>query len=84
MSHRVRGRASAETPIERIFQKVMRRKMTSQERIYFHLKRKIKPHTGMRSWLAMPATTAILSLLSRPPQCTVGHLARLAVPSAKT
>jgi hypothetical protein len=43
MSHRVRGRASAETPIERIFQKVMRRKMTSQERIYFHLKRKIKP-----------------------------------------
>jgi hypothetical protein len=43
MSHRSHTRAPAETPIERIFQKVMRRKMTSQERIYFHLKRKIKP-----------------------------------------
>ncbi len=43
MSHRIRARESAETPIERIFEKVMRRKMTSQERIYFHLKRKIKP-----------------------------------------
>jgi hypothetical protein len=43
MSHRSRGRDPAETPIERIFQKVMRRKMTSQERIYFHLKRQIKP-----------------------------------------
>jgi hypothetical protein len=46
MSHRVRFRASstgAKTPIERIFEKVMHRKMTSQERIYFHLKRKIKP-----------------------------------------
>jgi hypothetical protein len=42
MSHRTRARAPAETPIERIFEKVMRRKMTSQERIYFHLKRKIK------------------------------------------
>ena len=46
MSHRIRGRASAETPIERIFEKVMRRKMTSQERIYFHLTRKIKPPPG--------------------------------------
>jgi hypothetical protein len=43
MSHRIRARVVAETPIERIFQKVMRRKMTSQERIYFHLKRQIKP-----------------------------------------
>jgi hypothetical protein len=43
MSHRSRPRAPAETPIERIFEKVMRRKMTSQERIYFHLTRKIKP-----------------------------------------
>lgn len=43
MFHRIRARATAETPIERIFEKVMRRKMTSQERIYFHLKRKIKP-----------------------------------------
>ena len=43
MSHRSRARALVETPMERIFEKVMRRKMTSQERIYFHLKRKIKP-----------------------------------------
>jgi hypothetical protein len=43
MPHRIRARAPAETPIERIFEKVMRRRMTSQERIYFHLTRKIKP-----------------------------------------
>jgi len=43
MPHRIRARATAETPIERIFEKVMRRKMTSQERIYFHLTRKIRP-----------------------------------------
>ncbi len=43
MSHRIRARAPTETPIERIFEKVMRRKMTSQERVYFHLKGKIKP-----------------------------------------
>jgi len=42
MSHRSRARAPAKTPIERIFEKVMHRKMTSQERIYFHLERKIK------------------------------------------
>jgi hypothetical protein len=43
MSHRIRARAPTETPIERIFEKVMGRKMTSQEKIYFHLKRRIKP-----------------------------------------
>ena len=43
MSHRMRASAPTETPIERIFEKVMGRRMTSQERIYFHLKRKIKP-----------------------------------------
>jgi hypothetical protein len=43
MSHRIRTRASARAPIERIFEKVMRRKMTSQERVYLHLKRKTKP-----------------------------------------
>jgi len=43
MSHLIRARAPAKTPIERIFEKVMHRKMTSQERIYFHLKRQIKP-----------------------------------------
>jgi hypothetical protein len=43
MSHRVRSRATDKTPIERIFEKVMRRKMTSQERVYLHLKRRVKP-----------------------------------------
>jgi hypothetical protein len=43
MPHRSRAPAPAETPIEHIFEKVMHRKMNSQERIYFHLKRKIKP-----------------------------------------
>lgn len=43
MSHRIRARALAETPIERIFEKVMRRKMTSEEKMQFHLKRRIKP-----------------------------------------
>ena len=43
MPHRTRARDFAETPIERIFEKVMHRKMTSQERIYFHLKRQVKP-----------------------------------------
>ena len=42
MSHRIRARAPAKTPIERIFEKVMHRKMSTQERIYFHLKHKIK------------------------------------------
>jgi len=32
-----------ETPIERIFQKVVGRKMTSFEKVCFHLKRRIKP-----------------------------------------
>ena len=31
------------TPIERIFHKVVGRKMTAFERICFHLKRRIKP-----------------------------------------
>lgn len=43
MSHLIRGRTPAKTPIERIFQKVMRRKMTTQERIYFHLPHEVKP-----------------------------------------
>lgn len=42
MSHRIRDRAPASTPIERIFERVMGRKMTSQERVYLHLDRKIK------------------------------------------
>ena len=46
MSHFVRPRApskKSETPIERIFKNVMHRKMSSQERIYFHLQREVKP-----------------------------------------
>jgi hypothetical protein len=42
MSHPVRSRAQGRTPIERIFEKVMRRKMTSQERVYFHLERRVR------------------------------------------
>jgi hypothetical protein len=37
MSHLARAQSPAKTPIERIFEKVVHRKMTSQERIYFHL-----------------------------------------------
>ena len=43
MSHRIREEVPAKTPIERIFERVMRRKMTSQERVYLHLGPKIKP-----------------------------------------
>ena len=43
MPHRRDLHLLKETPIERIFQKVMRRKMNSSERICFHLKRRIKP-----------------------------------------
>jgi hypothetical protein len=49
MSHRLRANVPKETPIERIFKKVMGRKMSSQERIDFHLKRGIKPPPGMKS-----------------------------------
>lgn len=49
MSHLIRARAPAKTPIERIFEKIMRRKMTSQERIYFHLKREVKPPAHAKS-----------------------------------
>lgn len=49
MSHFVRSRAPAKTPIERIFEKLMHRKMTSQERIYFHLKREVKPPPRAKS-----------------------------------
>jgi hypothetical protein len=38
MSHRVHSDSSMETPIERIFRKVMHRKMTREEKVYFHLK----------------------------------------------
>jgi hypothetical protein len=42
MSHRLRAGTPRETPIERIFEKVTGRKMTSRERVYFHLKPKGK------------------------------------------
>jgi hypothetical protein len=38
MSQRIPPRAGAETPIERIFEKVMHRKMTAEERAALHLK----------------------------------------------
>jgi hypothetical protein len=37
MSHRPHTHLYIETPIERIFRNVMRRKMTAQERVLFHL-----------------------------------------------
>jgi hypothetical protein len=40
MSYRIRVPESSETPIERIFQKVMRRKMTPEEKLCFHLSSK--------------------------------------------
>jgi len=49
MSDLIRARAPSKTPIERIFEKVMHRKMTSQERIYFHLKREVKPPPRAKS-----------------------------------
>ena len=48
MSHRVRSRLPVKTPIERIFEKVMRRKLTAQERVYLHLVRKIRPPIGLK------------------------------------
>ncbi len=38
MSYRIRVPESSETPIERIFQEVVGRKMTPKERLCFHLK----------------------------------------------
>jgi hypothetical protein len=49
MSHRVRSRVPDKTPIERIFEKVMRRKMTAQERIYLDITRRIRPPTQSKS-----------------------------------
>ena len=37
MSHQTIAREAKATPIERIFEKVMGRKMTPEERSYFHL-----------------------------------------------
>jgi hypothetical protein len=42
MPHRIRPRAPANTPIERIFEKVVGRKMNLRERISLHLHRKPK------------------------------------------
>jgi len=38
MSNRIGARAPSATPIERIFEKVMLRKMNEEERVLFHLK----------------------------------------------
>lgn len=45
MSPRVRSQKAARTPIELIFEKVMRRKMTAQEEVYLHVAPKIRPPT---------------------------------------
>jgi GntR family transcriptional regulator of vanillate catabolism len=42
MSHRMRSRKSAQTPIEAIFERVMRRRMTPKERVYFQLRAPIE------------------------------------------
>ncbi len=44
MPYRIRARAPTATPIERIFEKVVLRKMTEEEREIFHLKI-VKKHT---------------------------------------
>jgi hypothetical protein len=38
VSYRIRSQTANETPIERIFEKVMHRKMTPDEKESFHLK----------------------------------------------
>ena len=48
MSYRIRVPESSETPIERVFQKVMRRKMTAEEKSCFHLK-PVKAHDPEKS-----------------------------------
>jgi hypothetical protein len=48
MSYRIRVPESSETPIERIFQRVMRRKMTPEEKLWFHLK-PVKAHDPEKS-----------------------------------
>ena len=46
MYRRALGHLSKETPLERIFRKVIGRKMTELERISFHLKPVLKAVTG--------------------------------------
>jgi hypothetical protein len=48
MSPRVRSQKTNRTPIELIFEKVMRRKMTQQEKVYLHVARKIRPPTSAK------------------------------------
>ncbi len=44
MKQRPRIVVPKEIPIERIFRKVMRRKMNALERVSFHLKPEVTPH----------------------------------------
>ncbi len=55
MPHQRDASLLKETPIEGIFKKVMHRKMTTYERICFHLKRRIKP--PRRNGMAGPSVT---------------------------
>jgi hypothetical protein len=43
MNHQPQHHLPKETPLERIFRKVIGRKMTEPERISFHLKAAVKP-----------------------------------------
>ena len=43
MRHQPHDYLSKETPLERIFRKLIGRKMTEPERISFHLKAAVKP-----------------------------------------
>lgn len=45
MSSRTPSHLSENTPIERIFKRVMGREMTAQERVYLHLNPKPEPST---------------------------------------
>ena len=43
MHHQQQNDVPKETPLERIFRKIIGRKMTEPERISFHLKAAVKP-----------------------------------------
>jgi hypothetical protein len=49
MSHHVQSFPPSKVAIERIFEKVMHRRMTWQERVYFHLMPRIKPVGQVRT-----------------------------------
>jgi len=58
MSPRVRSQKKSRTPIELIFERVMGRKMTVQEKVYLHVARKIRPPTSVKINRAVRAAAA--------------------------